>query len=61
MKIIRYFGLIVLFWSRTAVGDEHMTMAAEMVQKAESEYANFQDGEFSATKKAMQILFNPVF
>jgi len=55
MKTIRYFSLVVLCFSSVAIGGEHMTMATEIVQKAKSECANFQEGQFNATEKTITL------
>jgi hypothetical protein len=48
-------SLVLLSFSSTVTGGEHLTMATEIVQTAKSECANFENGKFYTTEETITL------
>ena len=55
MKAIVCASVVLLCFSSTVSGDENLTIATEVVQKAKSECANFKGGQFNATEQTISL------
>ena len=55
MKAILFASIVLLCFSSTVMGDEHLTLASEIVQKAKSECASFEGGKFNATEQTITL------
>jgi len=55
MKKILCASLVFLCFSSTVIGAEPQTIATEIVQKARSECADFEGGEFNSTKGTITL------
>jgi len=55
MKVILSASIVLLWFSSTVIGSEHLTIATEIVQKAKSECASFEGGKFNATEQAITL------
>lgn len=54
MKTILSASFFLCF-SSTVIGNEHLTISAEIVQKAKSECASFEGGKFNETEQAITL------
>ena len=55
MKSILSASIVLLCFSSTVMGGEHLTIATVIVQKAKSECASFKGGKFNATEQAITL------
>ncbi len=55
MKVILSASIVLLCFSSTVTGGEHLTIATEIVQKAKSECASFEGGKFNATEQTITL------
>ena len=55
MKSILSASIVLLCFSSTVMGDELLTTATEIVQKAKSECASFEGGKFNATEQTITL------
>ena len=55
MKKTLCAGLVLLCFSSTGIGGDHLTMATGIVQKAKNECANFEGGMFDTTEKTITL------
>jgi hypothetical protein len=55
MKAILFVSIVLLCFSSTVLGGEHLPIATEIVQKAKSECASFEGGKFNATEQAITL------
>jgi hypothetical protein len=55
IKTILSASIVFLCFSSTVIGGEHLTIATEIVQKAKSECASFEDGKFNATEEVITL------
>ena len=55
MKAILCASIVLLCFSSTVIGSEHLTIATEIVQKAKSECASFEGGKFNATEQTITL------
>lgn len=53
MKAILYANFALLYFSSIVLGAEQFPIATEILQKAKSECASFEGGEFNATEDAI--------
>ena len=56
MRVILYITIFFLYFSSTVFGAESLSIAAKIVQKAKSECAALENGEFNATGQAITLL-----
>ena len=56
MRVILYITIFFLYFSSTVFGAESLSVAAKIVQKAKSECAALENGEFNATGQAITLL-----
>ena len=55
MRVILYITIFFLYFSSTVFGAESLSVAAKIVQKAKSECAALENGEFNATGQAITL------
>ena len=55
MNVVRFVSLVLLCFSSFAMGGEPLPAAAEIVERAESECAKFEGGQFHATEQAITL------
>ena len=55
MKAFSFVSIVVICFSSSAIGGEHVTVSADIVEGAKRECASFEDGEFNATEQAITL------
>ncbi|MGB5226137.1 MAG: hypothetical protein WBM38_11730 [Arenicellales bacterium] len=55
MRAILSASIVLLCFSSTVMGGEHLALATEIVQKAKSECASFEGGKFNATEQTITL------
>ena len=55
MRTVLSVSVILLCFSPSVMGGEHLTSAAAIVERAKSECSRFEAGEFNATEQAITL------
>jgi hypothetical protein len=55
MKFFSFISVVLLCFSLSAISSEHLATAAELVERAKTECASLEGGQFNATDKAITL------
>ena len=55
MKVFSFVSIVLICFSSSAIGGEHVSVSADIVEGAKRECASLEDGEFNATEQAITL------